>query len=264
MKIEWQISETDIARVKDVVEKHKGEPWTRDRCTRNLGDSKPSVTREAFWQTMVSMRLTTLQESGPGSLVANFNATSPFALEYELVTKQQDAKAFIEEVLRNAGLLRFSKKISNELSANLKELEHGEWSRTLEQCNRLAVLVHRDVEREVADYIDVKFKGFGPKQARNVLQELGLTRYEIPIDSRLTRWLNGFGFPIRLNASALYDRDFYVFVLDGIQRLCERADVLPCIFDISVFLSQERSRSPSFSAGADPLKRSRVGTSPVL
>src|SRR3712207_8726784 len=38
--------------------------------------------------------------------------------------------------------------------------------------------------------IDDSLKGFGPKQSRNLLQGLGLTRYEIPIDIRITRWFN--------------------------------------------------------------------------
>jgi hypothetical protein len=36
----------------------------------------------------------------------------------------------------------------------------------------------------VAGYIQETFEGFGPKQSRNLLQALGLTRYEIPIDIR--------------------------------------------------------------------------------
>ena len=32
-------------------------------------------------------------------------------------------------------------------------------------------------------------KGIGPTRARNLLQSLGLTRYEIPLDSRVVRWL---------------------------------------------------------------------------
>jgi N-glycosylase/DNA lyase len=235
-----EVSAPDIARVKEVVDKYISDPWVRDRHSRNLAESKPKVSKETFWQVMVSMRLTTLQESGPLSQVAEFNQTRPFPLRYELVAAKDDAKRFIGDVLRETGLLRFSNKISDELSANFYKLEGGEWSRALEECNRLTVLVTGEIEREVADYVDQQYKGFGPKQARNVLQELGLTRYEIPIDSRVTRWLNGFGFPIRLNASALGDRDFYVFVLDGIQTLCERAGVFPCILDMAVFVSQER------------------------
>jgi hypothetical protein len=67
----------------------------------------------------------------------------------------------------------------------------------------------------------------GLKQSRNVLQVLGLTRYEIPLESRLTHWLNGFGFPLYLSASSLGDLAVYELVEDGFQALCERIDVLP-------------------------------------
>ena len=56
---------------------------------------------------------------------------------------------------------------------------------TLAQCSRLiGPETPRETEAEVADYINDTFRGFGPKQSRNILQELGLTRYEIPIDNR--------------------------------------------------------------------------------
>lgn len=93
----------------------------------------------------------------------------------------------------------------------------------------------RETEADVADHIRERFKGFGPKQSRNLLQALGLTRFEIPIDSRVTEWLNSFGFPVHLNANALADIDYYRFVSDGIGKLCASAGVLPCVFDASVF-----------------------------
>ena len=107
--------------------------------------------------------------------------------------------------------------------------------KTLKECNRLTTLVSVAEERQVATYIDETFKGFGPKQSRNLLQALGLTRYEIPIDSRLIKWLNNFGFPVDLNATALSDRGYYEFVSDGIQELCQKANKYPCIFDAAVF-----------------------------
>ena len=82
-------------------------------------------------------------------------------------------------------------------------------------------------------------KGFGPKQSRNLLQALGLTRYEIPIDSRITKWLNHFGFPIKLSAAALADPNYYNFVLDGFQKLCEAADIYPCVMDAAIFASSD-------------------------
>ena len=91
-----------------------------------------------------------------------------------------------------------------------------------------------DIEKNVADYIDT-YQGFGPKQSRNFLQALGLTRFEIPIDSRVTEWLNRFGFPVRLSAAALADPHYYEFVSDGIQALCAKCGVFPCILDAAIF-----------------------------
>jgi hypothetical protein len=103
-------------------------------------------------------------------------------------------------------------------------------------------LVPRSVEVEVADYIRKTFSGFGPKQSRNLLQALALTRYEIPIDSRVTDWLNKFGFPVRLSAEALADIYYYNFVSDGIQELRAKCDVFPCIFDASIFSLKDGDR----------------------
>lgn len=74
----------------------------------------------------------------------------------------------------------FPEKIADDLEANLRLLEGGEWERALERCNRLAHSTTREAERQVAEYIRETFHGFGPKQSRNLLQALGLTRYEIP------------------------------------------------------------------------------------
>jgi hypothetical protein len=63
------------------------------------------------------------------------------------------------------------------------------------------------------------------------------TRYEIPIDSKVTGWLNEFGFPIRLSAQALSDPNYFGFVSDGVQALCKKAGVLPCVLDAAVFSS---------------------------
>jgi hypothetical protein len=68
---------------------------------------------------------------------------------------------------------------------------------------------------------------------------LGLTKYEIPIDSRITRWLNAFGFPFHLTAGALSDPHYYNLVSDGIQTMCKQSDVLPCVLDAAIFSSYD-------------------------
>lgn len=75
----------------------------------------------------------------------------------------------------------------------------------------------------------------GQLTSKQCARPSGLTRYEIPIDSRLTDWLNDFGFPMKLSASALADPHYYDFVSEGIQALCAECAVFPCILDAAIF-----------------------------
>ena len=117
----------------------------------------------------------------------------------------------------------------------MRLLEGGEWARALEHCNRLVKSTTKETEKQVAEYIRETFHGFGPKQSRNLLQALGLTRYEIPIDTRVTEWLNSLGFPVRLSAASLADARYYEFVSEGVQVLCAKCGNLPCILDAAIF-----------------------------
>jgi len=239
MKLQWQIEDKDVVHVKAAVAGKAGNALIRARQQRNLAETKPGVTKRRFWRAMVSMRLTTRQKSGPDSHVARFIRLNPYPLTYPTVHQARDAGVLIAKILKKAGGIRFADKIASELAQNLDRLEGGLWTVTLAQCNRLTELATRDVEIEVAQHIQRHFLGLGPKQSRNLLQSLGLTRYEIPIDSRMTDWLNEFGFPVRLTATALGDDNYYRFISDGIQALCERSGILPCIFDATVFASRD-------------------------
>ncbi len=79
--------------------------------------------------------------------------------------------------------------------------------------------------------------GFGPKQSRNLLQGLGLSRYEIPLDSRIAKWLNKYGFPMMLSAAALGDRNYYGLISDGFQQLAQCCEIMPCVLDAAIFSS---------------------------
>ena len=86
-----------------------------------------------------------------------------------------------------------------------------------------------------AEMIADELKGFGPKQSRNLLQILGLSMYELPIDSRVIKWLTNFGFPIIISTKGLQDNNYYNFIMDAIQNLCEQSKVIPCLLDAAIF-----------------------------
>lgn len=237
MRIDWQVTPDDVARVKALIHNQRDNGLVRDR-ERNLAKTKPPVSKERFWRAMVCMRLTTQQNSGPASAVAGFMRIRPFPLRCGTLRRQKSAEEFITNTLQNAKLRRFIPTIPDQLGNNFRRLEKGGWTATLEYCNRLTRQVRQETEAEVADYIDDTFEGFGPKQSRNLLQALALTRYEIPIDSRITKWMNENEFPFRLTASALADRYYYRLVSAGIQSLCRKASVFPCMLDAAIFASR--------------------------
>ena len=122
---------------------------------------------------------------------------------------------------------------------NLIILKKSNWDILFNVKNYLNSSESYEIERQLSEMINDLLKGFGPKQSRNLLQSMGITKYEIPIDSRITKWLNNFGFPIKLSATALSDRNYYNFVMDGIINLCEKANILPCVFDAVIFSSYD-------------------------
>jgi hypothetical protein len=239
MKLQWHISRSEAAQVNALIRQQSANFLVKRRRLMNLANDKPPVRRSEFWRQMVSMRLTSIQRSGPTSHVAKFNAIRPFPLSYRAVRAANRPKTFIAQALQKAGGIRFIPTIARQLAQNFDFLEGGGWQPTLDQCNRLRRTTSPDQEREVAHYIDEKLKGFGPKQSRNLLQALGLTRYETPIDSRITEWLNDFGFPVKLTSAALSDRNYYEFIEQGIQALCAKADVYPCVLDAAIFAMKD-------------------------
>lgn len=237
MKHTWIIEPTDIKKVKAFLDLHRDDLFVRQRIEWNLRDEKPAVKKEDFWQQMVACLLTTQQRSGPTSAVTRFIRTSPFLLAYRTCLAQPNVETFAKGVLTKFGGLRRTNLLAGEIARNLAILEDGLWQRTLDTLDTLRTNKAVGSERDAANFIDDNFYGFGPKQSRNLLQSLGLTRHEIPIDSRITKWLNEFGFPVRLSASALADPNYYCFVMDGFQALCRASEVAPCVLDAAIFVS---------------------------
>jgi len=242
MKIKWTFSNEDIALVHDVIAQQEGSAILQDRRARNLGGIKQRITRARFWRALSMGLLTTQQPSGPDRPVSRFLDTKPFPLALERMTGMPDPAAFVTSTLMNFGGIRRHGVIGQQLANNLPKVDGQAWATLVSQLERLHGSADRAEEREVSDYLAKSFVGLGPKQARNLLQSLGLTRYEIPIDSRIAKWLNRHGFPVPVTATALADRDYYCFVLDGIQLLCEAAGVTPCELDGAIFASFDRGQ----------------------
>jgi hypothetical protein len=237
MKIIWKFDSKDIATVKEFFNRHKDNPFVKVRIATNLKDDKTPLTKKLFWNAMIGCLLTTQQRSGPNSAVSRFISTKPFLLRLELCREQNDLAYFVTDVLTTFGALRRATTIGREAGENMAFLENGGWRTTFEELEKVRLNPGRETERHAARFVDERFKGFGPKQSRNLLQWLGLSCFEIPIDSRITKWLNQIGFPMRLTANALSDRSYFEFVSDGFQELAKACGIIPCVLDAAIFAS---------------------------
>jgi hypothetical protein len=237
MDILWQIHKEDITKVQEFYNQYRLNPFVQNRIKRNVERNFSDFSREYFWKAMVSCLLTTQQRSGPNSSVTKFICSEPFPLSYA-ECKINNLAHFVQKIISDFGGIRRAPTIGEELENNLNWLEAKGWETIKNMFEELKHGDSSELERKWAEFIiDSVLKGFGPKQSRNLLQSMGLTKYEIPIDSRITKWLDKFGFPLKLSASALADKYYYNFVLDGFQKLCKASDIYPCLLDAAIFSS---------------------------
>jgi thermostable 8-oxoguanine DNA glycosylase len=121
----------------------------------------------------------------------------------------------------------------------MRFLEADGWKETLHHLEQVRLDPIPRTERQAAQFLADNLNGIGPKQSRNLLQGLGISQWETPIDSRITKWLNANGFPLKLSAGNLADREYYNFVMDGFQELCRACGLSPCILDAAIFASTD-------------------------
>ena len=237
MNISWNITDSDIRKVKNMMTGNDN-PFVQARKLRNVQKQNIVIDQDKIIRTMIMCLLTSQQRSGPNSTIGQFLRQDPFPITAEKLDKADNVEEFVKETFRKFGLKRFIDRISSFFASNLQKFKKENW----EIINELNVLIKEDSkykEREIADSLNKHLDGFGPKQSRNFLQAIGLTKYEIPIDSRITNWLNDFGFPVTLNSSPLGDTGYYHFVSDGIQEICEKAEIYPCLLDAAIFSSYD-------------------------
>jgi hypothetical protein len=235
MKLIWSVTKRDASYIKAFVREHKANAFVRARVERNVNGGHAQLTKAVVWRHLVSCLLTTQQRSGPTSRVQAFVSARPFPLGYGRIREAANIERFTAKAIRDFGGLRRADTIAKELAENAGWFEGARWTELRTRLEALPGARSHLRERETARWLAAGFRGRGPKQSRNFLQSLGLTKYETPIDSRIIKWLNTIEFPIHLSSVGLSDPDYYEFVSDGFRELAEAAGVLPCVLDAAVF-----------------------------
>jgi len=238
MTFQWIITPDDEQRYRDFISKYEAHPWVQTRLTRNVHRTSIDISASLVWARVVSCLLTTQQKSGRGSRVEQFIQTDEQLLSFAFCRESDSLGIVARDALKQAGLRR-AERISTEICHAMNVFK-GNWQEFQSALKKLNGQANAEMERNLARWIQEKFVGFGPKQSRNLLQWLGLSQYEIPLDSRMMKVLKQLNFPIPLSAAALSDEAYYCFVLDGLHTILARLGTLPCIFDACAFASFER------------------------
>lgn len=244
----WDFSSEDRHAVSNVLAAAGEHEFLRSRRQHNVEGMAPEFEREAVWRALVTCLLTTQQKSGAGSAVSRFTQRQPYPLSLAFLDGRDVGQEALE-VLVNAGGIRRNKSIASELDYNFRALEkNGGWARLEEQFvalreQRVAAPDerHAKLERTAAVVANKLFKGIGPKQSRNFWQFLGLTRYEVPIDSRFMTWLAAVDSPLADFKGVEVREKGHALICEGIQALSSECGVLPCILDAAVFVAGEKT-----------------------
>ncbi|MFN8210166.1 MAG: hypothetical protein U0T33_04280 [Bacteroidales bacterium] len=233
MELIWKLSDTDISKIRDFVKSCDAEE-VRKVIDRNVKHIDIDIDRDSMLRTMLNCLLP--RESGSLSISRLDQSFSkkPFLLTYKYLSGLSHREEAFREIFLESGITKYADRIPKYFASNFDYLERTGWDLETEIKNALGKALSKNEERKLADLVDRSFKGFGSKEARCFLFNLGVTKYEIPIDSKIINWLEKSGFPLKFTNAALQDILFYHFISDGIQKLCEVSEVYPCVLYTAV------------------------------
>lgn len=250
--VEWRFADGEVDRIQEIVASQNENPFVRKRREQNVEPVEINISKDQFWNAHLAALLTSQQRSGPDSHVSRFLKGEIHTLSLDRCRNVDDVSQYVSERLDEHGGIRYYNNIGDACEKNLARLDSGGWQELWEELDSLIELRQReprdgdyDAERRVAMFLTKGLVGeglhrIGSKQSRNILQILGLTRYEIPLDSRITRWLNSdLNLPYDVSSEGLSNPEYYHFIMDIVQDGCSAAGVLPCLFDAAVFSSYD-------------------------
>lgn len=237
MLAEWTIDQTSLAQWKRLVDDHSKRKLPQRRHEVNVRRIGIDLSKKNLWRALVGCQVTTQQRSGPKSVVSKFlNSKSP-ALSTTACRNATNLHGMLEHEVSRAGLRR-APTIAGNLASIWARLDAGEWKGLIEQLETLRTYPTILKERSVVDYLlGGKYPGLGQKQARNFIQWVGVSRYEIPLDSRVLKKMKEFGASFVPSGSALTDKTVYLFVQDCLQQVSRSLEIYPCMLDACIFSS---------------------------
>lgn len=235
MKVTVELTKADKRRWKNLWELINSEIQIKREIRNRLKIRKKCPSDQEIWDALVIGLVTSQQKSGKNSVVNLFLKEIRKREQFNL-QRLCNRPELIEEI-HYFEKLRFNKKIYEFMTDALDKYRNDHW-KTIKSAFKdlMKGTPNLTKEREVANQLQTYFKGIGLKQSRNILQSLHLSRYMIPLDSKVMGILKSMNNGKSLVGTiALQDQIIYIEVENTINDLCEDLKVLPCYFDGVLF-----------------------------
>lgn len=230
-------SKSVIRRYKKLIDENKSLPRVIERKKLNIDTPRKDlrIDEKIFWEKLVV-----------GIVTSNVRNNAAFRkklddsniLKYEVVKKELKDREGIAERLKEYKIGRYQRN-STALMTNMERLDNN-WKETERCLKTLQYDTTLDKERMVAKYLADLYQQIGPKQSRNIIQMLGLSRYVVPLDSRMDETINEYGGIMLPEVQNPYSREnYYMDIEDQINDLCVELGIYPCFFDACVYWSKD-------------------------
>ena len=235
MKVSVELTKADSQRWKDLWKMINSEITMKPEIKKRLKIRKKCPNDQEIWNALVTGLVTSQQKSGENSQVNLFLDSIKNQEKFNL-QKLCNRPELIKDI-PNFCRLRFHDKIFNLMADSLEKYKNDHW-KTVKLAFKVLIDEPTNLtkEREVAIELQRFFKGIGLKQSRNMLQLLHLSKFMIPLDSKVMRILKSMNHGESLvGTNALQDKIIYMEIENTINRLCKCLNVLPCYFDGVLF-----------------------------
>ena len=237
MKSIWTIDNTVLENIRKVIIDNIDSKLAKERKSKNIEKKGIDLSKNNVWKILVVCEITSRQKSGENSPTDQLLKSGSKLFDFNYCKNNHN---FIIEELKKFNLRRYN-TIAEWLILIIKEWELGEWDILQKKLTLLKKDHSKEDEKQVIDYLrSGKYKGLGLKQSRNFLQWLGLSIYEIPIDSRVIKVLENCGCNFVPGSNALQDDATYEYLEIGLQMISEELQILPCELDACFFMSLEK------------------------
>ena len=216
--------------------RNENKQFVKDRVAKCVtSEKRPLLTTQLFWSELVKTINTTQTKSvGKNNPMDRWIKNDNYKVkDWNWVSDKTDEnliKQAVEEFENSK--IRYANGKSKYVPKNRNFILKNE-IKLLKEIERIEI-GNKYSEREGVDFLKENLVGLGLKQSRNLLQDLGRSQYQVPIDSRVIKQLEKSGIEIgKINLSS---EAHYLKLQETIWAISEKIGVLPCVFDAFAFI----------------------------